>query len=177
MNFHVNSRRLLPWVFVVLATTLGLNLLIVSREYWLLYSSLDQVGFSISRMTLQSPIGDMASILAIVKADNPVDYGGLTVTQVSMSAFFLSNGSSLFQEEPLGGGGATRQALASHTTETWTLTITLSPQDTTSLYSFYNAHLENITADSTLYVSVSSYLTILSGTPTLYEEQQNLTLS
>ena len=177
MNFHVNSHRLLSWVFVVLAATLGVNLVIVSRQYWLLYSSLEQVEFSISGMTLQSPIGNMGSILTTVKANNPVDYGGLTVTQVSISAFFLSNGSSLFQEAPLGGGRVTRQALAPHTAETWTLTITLNPQDTTSLYSFYNVHGRNITTDSTLYVSVSSYLTALSGIPILYQVQQNLTLS
>lgn len=177
MNFHVDSRRVLAWVFVVLTTTMGANLVIVGRQYWLLYSSLEQVQFSISRMTLQSPIANMASILTTVKADNPVDYGGLTVTQISISAFFLSNGSSLFQESPIGGGGIARQAIAPHTAETWTLTITLNPQDTTSLYSFYNVHGRNITTDSTLYVSVSSYLTALSGIPILYQVQQNLTLS
>ncbi len=177
MNFHLNSHRLLSWAFIVLATASGVNLVIGGRQYWLLYSSLDQVQFSISHMTLQSPVGNVASILTVVKADNPVDYSGLTISLVSISAFFLSNGSSLFQGKPLGGGGVTSRALAPHTVETWNLTITLNPQNTTSLYSFYNAHGQKITADSSLYVSVSSYLTIVSGSATTYAVQQNVTLS
>jgi hypothetical protein len=177
MNFHFQSRTVLPWVFVVLAATLSVNLVLGSRQYWLLYSSLEQLEFSIAQMSLQSPAGSAASILTVVRANNPVDYGGLTVTLISVTTFFQSNGSSLFQQKPLGGGGVISRALAPHNVQNLTFTIILNQQNSTSLNSFYNSHNGNIIADSSLYVSVSSYLTTLSGSATAYTAHQNVTIT
>jgi hypothetical protein len=177
MNLHFDSRRVLPWVFVVLAATLSVNLVLGTRQYWLLYSSLEQLGFTVTQMSLQSSSGNMTNILTVVKADNPVDYSGLTVTLISVTTFFHSDGFSLFEQKPVGGGGVISRTLAPHNAQNFTLIISLNQQNATSLSSFYRNHSGNITADSSLYASVSSYLTTLSGSATAYTTQQNVTLT
>ena len=177
MNLHFDRRRVLPWVFVALAATLSVNLALGSRQYWLLYSSLQQLGFTITQVSLQSPGASMTSIQTIVRADNPVDYSGLTVTLISVTTYFHSDGSSLFEQRPVGGGGVISRSLSPHTVQDFTLVITLNQQNATSLSHFFTAHNGNITADSSLYVSVSSYLTTLSGSATAYTVQQNVTLT
>ena len=177
MNFHFETRRVLPWVFVVLAATLSVNLVLGSRQYWLLYSSLEQLGFSVTQMSPESTGGNITSILTVVTANNPVDYGGLTVTLMSVTTFFHSGGLSLFEKRPVGGGGVISRTLAPHNVQNFTLTLSLNQENATSLSSFYKDYRGNITADSSLYVSVSSYLTTLSGSATAYTIQQNVTFT
>ncbi len=178
MNLHLSGKRLVAWAFVLLATASAVNLIIGGREYFLLYASLAQLQFTVAKMTFQNPNTNQASILVQVHANNPVDYRGLTVTLVQASTYFESSNSFLFsQNRPLLQSFIISQSLPPHTVTVWNFTMTLNSQNATSLSSFYDAHQRSITAISSLEVTVSSFLTTLSGNPTYYPEQQNITLT
>ena len=177
MKLQLNARRFIPWVFVLLSATSAVNLVVGGRDYLLLYASLGQLQFTISRMTLQGAIANQTSILVEVVADNPVDYGGLRPTLVNISTHFVSGNSSLFDSIPLTRSWMINQTLAPHTMTVWTFAVTLNSQDATSLSIFSNTHNGIVTAKTFFVVTVSSLLDMVTGTPSFYQENQNITLT
>jgi len=177
MKLQLNTRRFIPWVFVLLSAASAVNLVLGGRDYLLLYASLGQLQFTISRMTLQGAIANQTSILVEVGADNPVDYGGLRPTLVNISTHFVSGNSSLFDSIPVTRSWMINQTLAPHMMTVWTFSVALNSQDATSLSIFYKAHNGIVTAKTFFVVTVSSLLDMVTGTPSFYQENQNITLT
>ncbi|SRR5216683_804242 len=177
MKLQLKTRRLIPWIFVLLSAASAINLVLGSRDYLLLYASLGQLQFTISKLNFQGAVPDETSILLQLQADNPVDYGGLRPTLVNISTYFVSDNSSLFDRIPVQRSWMINQTLAPHTLTTWTFDVTLNPQNATSLSTFYNAHNGVVTAKTFSVFTVSSLLDIVTGSPSFYQLNQNVTLT
>ena len=177
MKLQLKTRRLIPWVFVLLSAASAVNLVLGGRDYLLLYASLGQLQFTISRMSLQGAIANQTSILVEVGADNPVDYGGLRPTLVNVSTHFVSGNSPLFDRIPVTRSWMINRTLAPHMITVWTFAVTLNPQNATSISTFYNTHNGIVTAKTFFVVTVSSLLDMVTGTPSFYQENQNITLT
>jgi hypothetical protein len=177
MKLQLKTRRLIPWVFVLLSAASAINLVLGGRDYLLLYASLGQLQFTISRVTLQGAIANETSIRVQLEADNPVDYGHLRPTLVTISTYFVSGNFSLFDRIPVQRSWMINQTLAPHTLTTWTFGVTMNPQNATSLSTFYNAHNGIVTAKTFIVFTVSSLLDMVTGNPSFYQEYQNVTLT
>jgi hypothetical protein len=177
MKLHLKTRRILPWALVVLSVASTINLVIGARDYLLLYASLGQVQFTVSRMILQGTVANETSIQIQVRADNPVDYAGLRPTLVNIVTYFASGNSSLFEHSPVERSWMINQTLAPHAVTMWTLSVELNPQNATSVSNFYDAHNGMDVARTVLLVTVSSFLDIVTGSPSFYQENQNITLT
>jgi hypothetical protein len=178
MKVYADGHKLAVWAFLVVAMVGSINLIAESRDTLLLFDSIKQVAFTLSNMTLHAnDTGGSAVILMELRAENPVDYGGLTIAEVSISYYFFSGNASIFRGNSLGGGWNLNRALAPHGSSTLDFTLRLGTENSTSLYSFYEAHNRSITADASFQVLLNtSFLSVFTG-PTLYQRQQNLTLT
>lgn len=176
MKFHFGRKDLISWVFLILAIAATINLVTSGRDYFLLYASRANVQFTIAKMAYQNSSSNQPSILVLLDADNPVDYGGLNPKLVYTSTYFVSNNFSLFQSVPLQRGWIPSQNLSPHALTVWNFNITLTPPDAKSLSNFYMSHKGNITSVVFIEVTVSSLLDEVSGAPTFYQGQQNVTL-
>jgi hypothetical protein len=176
MKLYTDTHRLAVWVIIVVIAASSINLIAESREVLLLYTSIRDLQFTLSNMLFQRNTTG-AVILAELRADNPVDYGGLKATQVSFSAYFSSDSSSVFEANPLVWGSIISSTLPPHNSATWNFTVQLNPQNATALSSFYNAHNQDVTAKASFRVIVTTtFLNAFAGT-VFYQEQQNLTLT
>jgi hypothetical protein len=177
MKLQLKTRRLIPGIFVILSAASAINLVLASRDYLLLYTSLSQLQFTISKLSLQGAIANETSILLQLEADNPVDYGGLRPTRVTISTYFVSGNSSLFDRIPVARSWMINQTLAPHMMTVWIFPVTLNSQNATSLSTFYNAHNGIVTAKTFSVVSVSSFLDMVTGSPSFFQENKNITLT
>ena len=177
MKLQIKTRRLIPWIFVLLSTASALNLVLGSRDYLQLYASLGQLQFTISKLSMQGVVPNETSILLQLQADNPVDYGRLRPTVVTFSAYFMSGNYFLFDRLPIQRSWMINQTLTPHSSTTWTFGVELNPRNATSLSNFYNAHNGVVTTNAFFGVAVSSFLDMVTGTPSFYPVHQNVTLT
>ena len=177
MKLQLKTRRLIPWIFVLLSAASAINLVVGSRDYLLLYASLGQLQFTISKLSLQGAIANETSIALQLEANNPVDYSGLRPTRFTFSTYFVSGNSSLFDRIPVADSWMINQTLAPHTSTIWVFGVTLNPQNATSISTFYNAHNGVVTAKALFVVSVSTFLDMVTGSPSFFQENKNITLS
>lgn len=177
MRLYLDRRKLLVWSFIAMVAVSSINLILEGRDYLLMYASLDQLHFTLSSLVLHEGGSSQAVVMAQVKVDNLVDYGGLQVSVFALSTFFFSGDSSLFQARPV-IGNLFRQVLAADKTTTWNLSITLNTKNATSLVSFYQAHGGDVTGDAALSAEVTTtFFDAVTGNFVPYNEQQNVTLT
>ncbi len=177
MKLYLNGRKLLVWAFIAIVAVSSINLISETRDYLLMYASVDELKFTLSSLALQENGPSGAVVIAQIWVDNPVEYGGLQVTVFDLSTFFFSGNSSLFQDRPL-LGTLLKQVLAPDRTTIWNLTIPLNPQNATSLISFYQAHDWKVTANASLSAEITTaFFNAVTGNPIPYQEHQNVTLT
>jgi hypothetical protein len=177
MKLYLDRRKLLVGAFIAMVAVSSVNLILEGRDYLLMYTSLDQLQFTLSSLVLQEGGSSGAVVMAQVRADNSVDYGGLKVTVFVLSTFFFSDNASLFQKRPL-IMNLFKQVLDADKATIWNLAITLNPQNATSLISFYHAHGGNVTGDVALSAEVTTaFFDAVTGNFVPYNEQQNVTLT
>jgi len=176
MRLHY-SKRFVAWAFVLMVLVSSINLVLAGRNYALLYAALNQLQFSIPRMILQNTEQNRDRILVQVDADNPVDYGGLKVTLVYISAYFKSLDSSIFRDSPLQNGWTISETLSPHSSTSFNLTIVLNQQNGTALSTFLVTNPSGVAANAYLVVGISSFLYTLTGRLSYYPASQNLTLT
>jgi hypothetical protein len=185
MKLPADNRVILSWIFILLAAASAINLVIVARNYQLAYLSLNQLEFTVSKVTLQNPSTSVASIVVGITANNPVDYDGLKAVQAFVSVYFFASGSTLFQDGPLLGYSRVDKPLASQGFTALSVTLMLTPANATSLLDFRDAHPGSVVASATVTVIVSSLLSSLFneinlttfGTGTGFQQLQNITLT
>lgn len=173
MKFPIDGKTLLALVFIAVSAVSAVNLAQTARGYQLLYVSMQQLQFSVSKMSFQQ---SQQSILVEMTCDNPIDYGGLTVISISMSAFLYYSGGTLFQGNPLQETLAISQPITPHGQTSWTTKLLLNPQNTTSIAQYEQSY-GSLTANVTLQTLVSSFLYHVTGSGGGYETQQNVTLT
>jgi len=184
MKLPADNRVILSWALILVATASAINLVIVARNYQLAYLSLNQLEFAVSKVTLQNPSTNMASIVVEITANNHVDFGGLKAAQALVSVYFFSSGSTLFLDIPLQGYSLVDKPLASQGFTALSVTLMLAPANATSLVAFSNAHPGSVTASTSVTVIVSSLLSSLfneinltTGIGTEFQQLQNVTLT
>ena len=176
MKVQFDSRSFLVGVFIFLTAASTVIFVVEARGYSLLYDSMSRVQFTLPRGYLQSPASNGASIIMEVKGDNPIDYGGLYVTEFVLLIYFTSSNSSLFRDNPLEKVSAINQAIAPHGLTLWNLTISLGLQDAMSITSFNNAYGGNVSANAFVQLVVTSNLLQAIGSFGKYPATGNLTL-
>lgn len=184
MKLPANNRVILGWALILIATVSAINLIIVARDYQLAYLSLNQLDFTVSKVTLQKDSSSTSSIIVEINANNPVDFGGLKATQAYVSVYFSASGSTLFQENPLQGYSPFNKPIASRGLTGLSVTLTLTNGNATSLLDFSKTHPGKVVASTTVTVIVSSLLSSLSneinlttGIGTEFQQLQNITLT
>jgi hypothetical protein len=185
MKLPATNRAILGWALILIATGSGINLIIVARDYQLAYLSLNQLGLTVSRVTLQTDSSSMASVIVEINANNPVDFGGLKATQAFFSVSFSAAGSTLFQDNPLQGYSLVDKPLASHGLTGLSVTLILNTENATSLLAFNKGHPPgSVVASTTVTLWVSSLLSSLfneinltTGIGTEFQQLQNITLT
>jgi len=178
MKLRVDWARALTWSFLLLTAASGVNFVLGARTYFMFYSALDEVQFTITAASFQQGSSNSSSILIQIIGENPVDYSGLKVTLVAASTYFASSNATLFENAPLYGSGEIDLTLPPHGEISWSLTIQVSDRDTSPLLEFYKAHNSNVTAVVSLTVEMSTFLDKVVGIPTqLPPVQQNITLT
>src|SRR5690349_14479444 len=177
MKLYFERRKLLVWAFVGMVFVSSINLVLVTNDYLLMYSSINQLQFKLTNMILQENGPGHATVLAQIRVDNPVNYGGLMLRNLDVSTYFESDNTTLFQKyHPL--GTLANQVLAPESSTIWNVTIPLTPQNATSLHSFYQAYGAGTIAVSFLSAEVTTlFLDQVTFNPALFQLQQNMTLT
>ena len=164
-------------MFLLVIIASSINITVEARDVLLLYASIGQVQFTISSMALRTNATNFAAIMIQFHSDNPVDYGGLKATQISVSAIFTASNSSIFKENPLIWGLQIDRPLAPHSSDTWNFAIVLNTQNATALSSFYQTHNRMINADTSFDIVITTtFLHSFAGS-FLYQKEQNVTLT
>ncbi|HWY28001.1 MAG TPA: hypothetical protein VNW25_01955 [Candidatus Sulfotelmatobacter sp.] len=184
MKLPADKRVILGWILILVAAASAFNLVVVARNYELAYLSLNQLEFTVSKVTLQNPSSSMANIIVEISANNHVDFGGLTAAQALVSVYFSAPGSALFQDRPLQGYSLVDKPLASQGFTALNVILMLTPANATSLLAFSNAHPGRVIASTSVTVIVSSLLSSLfneinltTGIGTQFQQLQNVTLT
>jgi hypothetical protein len=171
MKFNLGVRRAVTWAFILLSVGSSVSLVLGARSYFLFYSALDRVQFTVGTMHFQHD-GSVGSVQTLIVAQNPVDYSGLKMTLLSIAVFFLApNSSTLFQNATsnLTGSWDVEQNIAANTNTSWNLVLRLNTNQTSTLSTFYNAYYPNITAHVSLSVNLSSFLDSVEGGPIMLQ--------
>lgn len=180
MKLSLDARRAITWAFILLSVGSSVSLVLGARSYFLFYSALDRVQFTVGTVHFQ-PDGSAGSVQTLVVAQNPVDYSGLKVTLLSIAVYFeASNSSTLFQNATsnLRVSRDVEQNIAANTNTSWSLFLPLNSNQTSTLSAFYNRNYPNITAHVSLSVLVSTFLDPVQGGPIMLQTPpQNATLT
>jgi hypothetical protein len=178
---NLDIKNAIAWVFILLAGASSINMFIEARSYSVIYDSLRQLHFKLSKISMEANSSSEMDMLAEVVADNPVDYNGLKAIVVYYSIYFASSNpssnASVFRDEPLARNVIVNQALVPHGVTLWNVTIALGPQDANSFSSFSHNHPEGITAVIHSEIQVSTHLFDTIGSSAQYAIRQSLPLA
>jgi len=152
--------------FLFLSIASSIFILTASLNYNKLYPALSQLDVGVSKISFGNQID------ASIFVSNPVDYTGLTVTETSLLAYFLSGNDYLFKNSTISDSNNSNRPVAPHANTTWAWTITLSASQSSALATFYSTHNNNVTAHYFLSVSVATFLQAQVGASSFQKEAQ-----
>jgi hypothetical protein len=180
MKLSFDARRAITWAFILLSVGSSVSLVLGARSYFLFYSALDRVQFTVGTMHFQRN-SSASDVQTLIIAQNPVDYSGLKVTLLSIAVYFESSNSSMLFQNATSNLRASRdveQNIAANTNTSWSLVLPLNSNQTLTLSAFYDRNYPNITAHVSLSVSVSTFLNSVQGGPLMLQTPpQNTTLT
>lgn len=177
MKLHFTLRRVLVWAFIIIVVISATNIAVQARNYSMLYSSLSQLQFTLSNLSLKNDtvIGPNLSVQVDIK--NPVDYAGLEASKITFGTYFVSDNSALFQQDPIAQFFTINQPLAAKSTTIWTITVRIVASQAGQISSFRSSHPAPIIAPTVIAVVISSSFLYRTGNPPQYLIRQNLTLT
>jgi len=177
MNLHFTFRRVLVWVFIIIVVISATNIVVQARNYTMLYSSLSQLQFTLSNLSLKNDpvIGPNLSVQ--VEEKNPIDYAGLEASKITFGTYFVSGNSSLFQQDPIAQFFTINQPLGAKSSTIWTITVRIVVSQADQISSFRSSHPGPIIAPTVSVIVVSSSFLDRTGNPPQYLIRQNLTLT
>ena len=161
-------------VIVVISAT---NIVVQARNYSMLYSSLSQLHFTLSNLSLKNDAVIGPNLSVKVEGNNPIDYAGLEASKITFGTYFVSGDSTLFTQDPIAQFFTINQPLGARSSTIWTITVRIVASQADQISSFQNSHPGPIIAPTTSVVVVSSSFLDRTGNPQQYLIRQNLTLT
>ena len=177
MNLHFTFRRILVLSFIIIVMISATNIAVQARNYSMLYSSLSQLQFTLSDLSLRNDTVIGPNLSVQVDAKNPIDYAGLEASKMTFGTYFVSGNSSLFQQDPIAQFFTINQPLGAKSSTTWRITVRIVTSQADQISSFQNSHPGPIIAPTAGVVVVSSSFLDRTGNPPQYLIRQNLTLT
>jgi hypothetical protein len=177
MNLHFTFRQMLAWAFVIIVVISATNIAVEARSYSMLYSSLSQLQFTLSNLSLKNDTVIGPNISVQVDGYNPIDFAGLEASKITFGTYFVSGNSTLFQQDPIAQFFTINQPLGAKSSTIWTITVRIVASQADQISYFRNLHLGPIIAPTTSVVVVSSSFLDRTGNPPQYLIRQNLTLT
>ncbi len=177
MNLHFTFRRILVWAFMIIVLISATNIAVQARNYTMLYSSLSQLQFTLSDLSLKNDTIIGPNLSVQVEGKNPIDYAGLEASKMTFGTYFVSGSSSLFQEDPIAQFFTINQPLGAKSSTIWTITVRIVESQADQISGFRSLHPGPIIAPTVAVVLVSSSFLDRTGNPPQYLIRQNLTLT
>ncbi len=176
MNLRLNTRTILALLFVLVSLTSAIYITFTTVNYLSFYPALGQVQFQLSSVAFNN--SQTPSVAARVAVENPTDYSGFRVSQVTFRGFFqAASDGTLFQELPLFYPRFFQVSLGAHSRLVLGITIALESQQAAELQNFSISSQGHVTVNATITVVISTFLDPVTGGPIPFQEDQLVPLS
>ncbi len=176
MNLRLDTRTILALLFILVSLTSAIYITFTTVNYLSFYPALGQVQFQLSSVAFNN--SQTPSVTARVAIENPTDYSGFQVSQVTFRGFFqAASDGTLFQELPLFYPQFFQVSLGAHSRLVLGITMALEAQQAAELQNFSTSSQGHVTVNATITVVISTFLDPVTGGPIPFQEDQLVPLS
>jgi hypothetical protein len=177
-----DRRTVLVLSFVLLSLGSAIYVSVAAVNYLLLYPALDQIGaeqsYQVSHLSLiQSQPSNRSSLIVGTVVSNPTGYYGLSLSSVAVTLYFSAQSdpnSTIFQTTSgeLSASETVNSLLGPSSTDSVSLQVPLTSNQTSTLISFYNQFNGRIVGNINLRVDIATFLLSVTGTDAYTRTQQ-----
>jgi hypothetical protein len=171
MKLQLHRVQIISAVFIIVSVSSAAYITVASINYLSFFPSLAELNSRIAKVAfIQGSNG--GNLSATVTVDNPTDYSGFTVSDISLKLYFEHTNASmmnqtLFRDQPLLGYQQLNSDLGPRSKMVSNIYFSLNSQQLASLSDFNRTYYGQIFVHASLIVDIFTFLYSATGYTTL----------